>query len=97
MPKEKELLRKQLERLAEQSESAVDSLGLQVGEYSQIILFRDEDTFLSTLKVNPHLQALFGTKGCEKQLFPGCYIAAITSGKEETAESASVYGGAGEF
>ena len=53
-----------------------DSVGIRVTEYSQIIVFRDEEFFLGVLETNPHLKAIYGTKDYEKRALPGVYIAA---------------------
>lgn len=56
----------------------VDSVGVRVEKYSQIIIFRDECAFTEIVTANPHLQAIFGTEEHEKRAFPGLYIAAVT-------------------
>ena len=53
-----------------------DSVGIWVTEYSQIIVFRDEEFFLGVLEANPHLKPIYGTEDHEKRALPGVYIAA---------------------
>lgn len=54
-----------------------DALGVQVGRYLQIIVFRNERDFLDALKENLHLEAVFGSKEHEKRLFPNLFIVGI--------------------
>lgn len=55
----------------------IDSVGVRIKEYSQIIIFRDKCAFTEIVKANPHMKAIFGLEENEERAFPGLYIAAI--------------------
>ena len=63
-------------------ERSADSVGVQVGQYDMIIVFRDEAFFRCVLDANPIMEPVYGTQEHEKLAFPGLYLAGIKARKD---------------
>lgn len=57
-----------------------DAMEIPVHGYKKIIVFRDEEAFKGMVEASPCMEAIFGTKDYEKQMYPGLYVAAVVTG-----------------
>ncbi len=57
----------------------VDSYGFSAREYSQIILFRSEETFKEVVAANPNMTAIIGADDHTKEILPGVFLAGVTA------------------
>ncbi|HAQ41546.1 MAG TPA: hypothetical protein DCM73_12440 [Clostridiales bacterium] len=57
------------------------SIGIPVSDYSTIIIFNNKETFIKTVKENPHIVALVGVNQEDEKDYPNVFIAGMVKAK----------------